>query len=210
MLAALLGCLISAGTASAGTLDQQQTTLGDTLALASSESLAQTFTAGISGGLDEVDLHLAQFLTPTYISVEIRDVSAGVPGSAILASRPVAPDSVPATSPGWVSIGFAPPAPIVAGTKYALVAYTASSSGYYAWTRAQADAYPGGEQLFGSSPPPDNWMAVGPPDDLAFKTYVVPSPPTSTGQRAAALAKCKHKRRAKRKRCRKRAKGLPL
>jgi hypothetical protein len=70
-----------------------------------------------------------------------------------------------------------------------------------------------------SSPPSGSWNAI-PSDDNAFKTYVAPtSPPTSTaptGQRAAALAKCKkraHKHRWSHKRlrkCKRQARLLPL
>ena len=61
------------------------------------------------------------------------------------------------------------------------------------------------------TPPSSSWNP-DPTSDLAFKTYVVPTPhPASTGQRAAALKKCKKKHSARaRKKCRKKANLLPL
>ena len=118
----------AAASASAGTLDQQQTA-NDNAAAApyQSTSDAQSFTAGLTGGLDQVDLMLARSGTPTaYLTVEIRDVSGGVPGQAILAARSIPPNAVTNTTPQFIPVQFNPPAPVVAGTQYAIVAYSAN------------------------------------------------------------------------------------
>ena len=48
-----------ASPASAGTLDQQQTSSNTNAGLFANQSGAQTFTAGITGGLDQADLLLS-------------------------------------------------------------------------------------------------------------------------------------------------------
>lgn len=204
-------CLLAPGAALAGTPDQQQTDgSGGFASIWLGQSIAQTFKAGLTGGVDQVDLDLGtNGGTPTApLSVEIRDAWGGSPGSSILASQ-----SVPAFSgaPALRSINFATPAPVVAGTQYAIVAYSGADFSFlYTWSQSMtADPYAGGTGFRTlNSPPSGAWMPVT--GDFAFKTYVVP-PPTTTGQRAAALKKCKHKHsKKKRKKCRKRAKLLPL
>ena len=204
----------------AGTLDQQQPTVGSmALNAHSTQSVAQTFTAGLSGKLDQVDLNLNKSGTPPVpLSVELRDVSAGLPGSAVLASQSVLASSVVAfPGSGWVSFAFPMPGSVTAGTQYAIVAQSAAVfPDTYAWSQGTGtDPYAGGAAYVAlSSPPTTAWMPVpvGPPD-FAFKTYVVPAPPPTppTGQRAAALKKCKQKEKKKaRKKCRKRAQLLPV
>jgi hypothetical protein len=223
------GLLLAPGAALAGTLDQQQTDIsGGNYAIESVQSMAQTFTAGITGGLDRVDLSLLQFggtpSAPLY--VEIRDVSGGAPGANILANQSVPPTAV-SGSPSFVPIVFPSAAPVAAGAKYSIVAFSFASlvgGMYWLWRgSSNANSYPGGA-AFNSSPPLASWMAEPPgSNELAFKTYVVPSTPSTpsavtapTGQRAAALSKCK--KRAKKhnwskerlKKCKKKANLLPL
>ena len=206
--------------AMAGTLDQQQPTVGSmALNAHSMQSVAQTFTAGLTGKLDQVDLNLNKSGTPPVpLTVELRDVSAGLPGSAVLASQSVLASSVVAfPGSGWVSFAFPTPGSVTAGTQYAIVAQSAAVfPDTYAWSQGTGtDPYAGGAAYFASSSPPTTaWMPVpiGPPD-FAFKTYVVPAPPLTppTGQRAAALKKCKKKHSKKaRKKCRKKAQLLPI
>jgi hypothetical protein len=220
LAAGVVACLLAPGVAIAGTLDQQQTDV-DNAALGPSQftSDAQTFTAGLTGGLDQVDLLLRRVGTPTtYLTVEIRDVSGGVPGEAVLAARSVPPAAVINTSPQFIPVQFNPPAPVVAGTQYAIVVYSGNVPGNWViWYVKNSDVYPGG-QVLTSTAPPSTWTA-SPSLDAGFKTYVVPSPPAPTaapaaagptGQRAAALAKCKHKHGKKRRRCKRRANRLPV
>jgi hypothetical protein len=212
-------CVLAPGAALAGTLDQQQTD-GSSVggyAISAAESNAQSFTAGLSGGLDRVDLFLEPNMAPSaYLSVEIRDVSGGAPGSLVLASRSVPAPSIPGTA-AFVSINFAPPAPVAAGTQYAIVAYSAAAgSSSYLWhysVPSNPNPYAAGGHFLTSSSPPSGAWTPNSPEDLAFRTYVVPSTPTSTptGQRIVALKKCKKKHSKKaRKRCRKKAQRLPV
>ena len=202
----------------------------------STQSIAQTFTAGLSGGADQVDLSLLKSGTPTApLIVELRDASGGMPGSTVLASQSVPQTSVAGTAT-FLTINFPTPAPVVAGTQYAIVAYSATTfPNQYIWTEsanANPNPYPGGMFLFTSNSPPSGSWGSAPLEDLAFKTYVVvPPPPTTTppvttspvtaptvaptGQRDAALKKCKkkfkrtHNKKAFKK-CKKKANLLPV
>ena len=203
----VLGAPVSA---SAGTLDQQQTdSSGGRLGTAPG-SAAQTFTAGISGKLDEVDLDMEESGVQPLV-VEIRDVPGGVPGDTVLARHSVPGTDVSGLG-GFVPVRFDSPAPVAAGTLYAIVAYTSDSSGGpYRWAHSlAANPYPAGSPFTNaSSPPSGSWTLQS--TDFAFKTHVVPTPAGPTGQRAAAVKKCKKKRSARaRKHCRKKAKLLPV
>lgn len=115
-------------------------------------SWAQTFTAGLTGGLDRVDLSLVQNKLPGEVpnsvglTVEIRTVSAGVPGGGVLASATIAPDEIPSIAwrLAFVSIHFSPPAPVTTGVQYAIVAYTGGAD-MYLWGAAFPGPYAGGE-----------------------------------------------------------------
>jgi hypothetical protein len=220
--------LLGPSVAAAGTLDQQQTEFDDNFLVRDDQSLAQTFTAGLSGGLDEVDLALFKSAAtpPTVpLRVEIRTTSTnGVPGSTILASKGVPPSAVTGTSaPAFVPIRFESPAPVSAGTQYAIVAWAVTSgTGFYGWADKNAAVYPDGTLYTDDGPPDFNWSQYPNPADLAFRTYVAPpasaaiAPPTlaaptvPTGQRDAALKKCKKKHGAKREKCKKKANALPV
>jgi hypothetical protein len=183
--------VLAPGAALAGTLDQQQTDgSGGNSAIFSGQSDAQTFTAGLSGGVDRVDLQLETVATPTApLTVEIRNVSGGMPGTTVLASQSVPGSSVPGTL-AFVPINFATSAPVVAGTQYAIVAYSSTSNGSpYGWafTPNGASLYTGGAGFYTlTSPPSGAWSPLNgmlADADLAFKTYVVvpaSTPPAST------------------------------
>ncbi len=210
-------CALIPDGALAGTLDQQQTSsLGAGLDVISGQSVAQTFTAGLSGKIDQVDLDLEKTGAPTApLNVEIRSVSGGAPDSMVLTATTVPASAVPLSSLAFVPVSFAAPAPVAAGTQYAIVAYaTTALSNRYEWSQgATPDPYSAGAAFFVSSTPPVGTWTKDDPVDLAFKTYVAPVTTTSspTGQRAAALKKCKKKRTTRaRKKCRKKAKSLPI
>jgi hypothetical protein len=213
---------MSASAASADTLDQQQTDTSSptpayvTGPMTGPSSSAVTFTAGLSGALDRADLSLDCFVcsNTTGVTVQIRDTSAGAPGTNVLATASIPAASVP-MSPVFIPVAFNAPATVHAGTQYAIVAFVASGSDTYRWRAAAGTPYSGGRGFSsGATPPPTSWnpATVTP----AFKTYVIPTasqtPGTTgpTGQRAAALAKCKHKHGKKRKKCKKRANLLPV
>jgi hypothetical protein len=185
-LAALL--LGAAASASAGTLDQQQTNSGNSIALTTDQSGAQTFTAGISGMLDQADLKLfKQDTPPPFVTVEIRNTSAGSPGATVLATSTIPASAVSTNSVvgAFASATFAAPASVIAGVQYALVAWSpGGGGGAYYWLFDQGDPtpYAGGMQWGTNEPvPPSPVGSWGPNynNDYAFKTYVVPTPPSS-------------------------------
>jgi len=165
----------------AQTLDQQQPSFAAgsqriTGPSRGPDSLAQTFTAGLSGGLDRVDLALAQASIPSVgpLTVEIRNVDdSGAPGTDVLASIDVPAESVPIggnDALAFVEVQFDSPADVAAGGQYAIVAYTGGDD-FYQWGRAGADLYAGGSAFNSRQSPPSTWTA-GSLEDRAFKTSV--------------------------------------
>jgi len=179
--AVVVAGLTGASSAWAGTLDQQQTSFPGDGGLFSDESPAQTFTAGITGGLDQVDLVLATFGTPpASVTVEIRNAPAGAPGTTVLATASL-PTSAIGTTKEFIPVTFATPAPVVAGTQYAIVAYSPGTGGNaVGWgLEGLSNLYPAGATFLSAEfPPGGTWEAGGAETDFAFKTYVIPAPPT--------------------------------
>jgi len=167
---ACAACVALPGTALAGTLDQQQPNgEGASLQIQNTQSLAQTFTAGLTGGLDQVDLKLSGTGPTQPLIVEIRNSTAGSPGGTVLASGSIPTSAAPAVT-AFVSLGFATPPPVAAGTQYAIVAYTGGAD-LYGWGAAVTNPYAGGTTFGTATSPPVTWTAF-PAVDLAFKTYV--------------------------------------
>jgi hypothetical protein len=211
--AGLVLSLVFAPSAAAGTLDQQQTQAapGGGPGFWATHSFAQTFKAGITGKLDQVDLSLSECSpgcdTTHPVTVEIRSATAAGPGSAALASGSIPSTSIP-LMPAFLPLHFASPAAVTAGTLYAIVVTTADPINEHGWAALTGDPYPAGGAFSTTDPPQDPAATWTPGNfDFAFKTYVA----TPTGQRAAALKKCKKKHsQKKRKKCRKRERKLPV
>jgi VCBS repeat-containing protein len=166
----------------AGTLDQQQPNFRPASPPAiqgpdtgSTSSMAQTFTAGLSGQLDRVDLALIRNDdTDGPLTVEIRDAVGGAPGTTVLASAAVPPASVPTGGPpalAFVEVPFASPAAVEAGSQYAIVAYTGGDNVYRWGYVLMGNPYAGGSVFLSIESPPSAWSA-SPPSDFAFRTYV--------------------------------------
>ncbi|UCG59022.1 MAG: hypothetical protein JSU70_05835 [Phycisphaerales bacterium] len=162
-------------------LDQFQETKTGGAMYGEGDFWAQTFTAGLEGILDRVDLgmYVADNSIPT--TVEIRTTAGGVPTDTILGSVLV-PASVLKTGLGWRSIDLLPlEIASTPGTMYAIVIWNTDPSpeGTNAislnWGSDGVDLYTRGsvwKSLFGV----DHWSqyAYG-PADLQFRTYVRPS-----------------------------------
>jgi hypothetical protein len=121
---------------------------------------------------------LARFpATAGPLTVEIRNVSGGVPGSTVLASASVPAADVPIEGPplqgfDWIAVPFASPALVAAGTQYAIVAHT-SVPGHYGWGfQTTLNAYAGGRAFGVPQSPPTTWLTFGANTDFTFKTYV--------------------------------------
>ena len=200
---AVVALATAAGVARAGVLDQESVgTPGCFLSAWGPEvppafpgvpggplSGAQTITAGRTGVLDRVDLDLRRPPSRTGpLTVELREVLGGSPGTRVLASAALPAASVP-TAFGFVAVEFARPASIAAGTPYAIVAHTTQAN-RYVWQCTVTDLYLRGQLFLSrSAPPPAAWEEAG-INDARFRTYVAApvavEPPTSAPQRGGA------------------------
>jgi len=183
-LAAAIGLMTGlALPAAAGsdTLDQAQTNAASQVEyIFSGDMGAQTFTAGLTGQLDRIELYLAPCAGcgaagPLSVSVEGTQATStflftGMAPNAgdVVTSATIA---VPASAQ-WVSIAL-PPAPVTAGTVYAIVLSDPAGVTYIGGT--YADSYPNGQALHDSGGwyPSGNW-------DWAFQTFVQVAPTTGT------------------------------
>jgi hypothetical protein len=218
--------LFGAGSASAA--DVLDAHCGDPTAATSTSSssiprVGQTFTALNTGQLTSATLSVNKGSNNDAFSMQIRPLDmSGVPDES--AASAIATESVPApASSGFVPLiaNFSSPASVVAGQQYALVVErTADVFG------VGTAAVPCAGDIWVTNPGPV-W-GLGPTADLAFAIRVnaVEPPPTQppptqpnttapTGQRAAALKKCKKKfpgkaKAEKRKKCIKKARKLPV
>lgn len=181
---ALIVSLLACPTAFAvPTLDQYQENGDGGSAFYEGMSLAQTFTAGLSGKLDHVEVGIGNPPGPTYpTTMEIRTTDSGLPGSTILGSVNVPTGGL---YWGWNSFDFSDQCiPITTGTMYAMVLSSNDPAVgyYYNWVLVKweldGSAYTAGQSCnnYGSG-----WSVVdiGPPpgrSDWQFRTYVNPIP----------------------------------
>ena len=170
--------------AGAGTLDQSQPVIGNGSAFVSSfVSTAQTFTSGLTGRLDQVDLAVSRAGAPVTLplTIQIRTASGGVPSATILATVNLPAASIPiASTPAFLSVALAPSVPVTAGVQYAIVLSSGNCgfSNCFHWGFPGTNPYAGGAALQSQSGGP--WAATGflTNSDLAFKTYVAQAPAT--------------------------------
>lgn len=181
--------------AGAGVIDQSQPVVINTVVdVWDSDYSAQTFTNGITGALDQVDLPVARRAAPgsypTYFLVDIWALSGGEPIGPPLARGRVPTTIVPLRGPappGFLSVRFNPPVPVIAGVGYAIVLPELECFvGYhdcFGWyVGPPGDPYPAGSG-FTSRDAGVTWtpLSVLGSTDFAFKTYVA-SRPTSKQQ----------------------------
>ena len=157
----------------AGTVDQQQTTSNNFIfAVAPNIAVGQTFTAGLTGRLDQVDLQLRlRGATAASIGVEIRTAVGNLPGPTVLASATISAASLPtADPPPFTSIPFTSPAPVVAGTQYALVFDLPEN--VVTEQVSTVDVYAGGRFSRSGAGRSGPYSPFPPVEDLVFRTYV--------------------------------------
>lgn len=189
VLACAAAMMLAPAAAHAGTLDQSQTghevpggIFGPGVINANDpgDGLAQMFTAGLTGDLDEARLFLQQYATNNSgsLTVQIRDVPTvdGPPGTGVLATTAVAARQVPAADapPTFVPVMFDPPAPVTAGNQYSIVAYTTQHEGYLWFSQFEGETGPylSGTWFNSNESPPTTWNYGFSNYDFAFKTYV--------------------------------------
>jgi hypothetical protein len=110
-----IGLLVLAGSASAGALDQkQEDTSNCTSTISPMQAVAQTFTAGKTGDLDQVDFNLAGIAgddPQATLTLQIQGVttllSGDVPNGVVLATETVIPFA------NWNSVALSPTVPVV-------------------------------------------------------------------------------------------------
>ena len=177
-----LGLAVTAApVAAAGVLDQSQALPANNgFSPRNVTFVAQTFTAGLNGTLDQVDLLLGR-LDPLErnLTVQIQTVSGGTPTGVVLASAELTPADVPVQNfPDLTFVSLLlPPSASVAGTTYAIVVSDPTAAPFggpqYLWGGTSSDPYPGGEALLtfdgGTS-----WLQAD--LDMGFKTFVTPLP----------------------------------
>ncbi len=181
------GSLLAA--APSGVLDQEQA--GSTWDLVGFGGIdaAQTFTAGMSGQLSDVEVNVvvAAQTDPT-ITAGIFATSGGLPTGSPLAT------DTQTGGDGWLTFNFGAPTSVTSGTQYALVIEPVGS---ITWRGVCSDDYAGGQALIDDSgwktfpqyvsdheADPTSYCVL----DFAFRTYVVQPetspPPTSTAGEA--------------------------
>jgi uncharacterized repeat protein (TIGR01451 family) len=170
--------LVGAGSASAtGALDQRNPgPANGSAACDGACSWAQTFTAGVTGSLDTVQLEIKATGAggDLLVSIEGTD-STGVPNDAsVIATQTIPQADVSGAEGNVQTIVFDHPAAVSAGTKYALVVRENSLTSFDYELGTTDDTYAGGQICF-SGPGPWNCSAFS--GDLVFATYVTAPPP---------------------------------
>ncbi|MDX1509742.1 MAG: hypothetical protein R3249_00175 [Nitriliruptorales bacterium] len=182
-LVATLAMLPASAALAASTLDQSQDPGGTATYAIANQALAQTFTAGLSGTLTHVELHLAERSIPAGdLLVQLQSVTSGTPDGGVLASGTILAADV-GTNAAWVSVDLN--ATSVAGTQYAIVvsamaapADCGSTDCGYTWGIEYDDGSPssvgyGGGRLYDAPSTTGPWSGVlGGTYDGAFRTYV--------------------------------------
>ena len=141
-----------AGAAPPGTLDQQVPPPGDLgAAVWGPQSLAQVFTAGITGSLTGVVVNVEETSpTPTgNLVVSIESVTgsglSAVPSDTVLGQTTLSPSQV---TTGSISVTFSPGISSISGTQYAIVlSDTTDQNGQYLWLGTDKANYQGGSAV---------------------------------------------------------------
>ena len=189
-VAASLLVLAAPPASAAGPIDQQQPSFAAGCLPVSAGGLAQyaqTFTAGRTGTLDQVDHFLARVDAndPTPFQLQVFGVAAdGSPAEPALTSATVPAASVPVRTfdprveGSWVTFSI-PPIPVVAGEHYAVVVTRGAAPWFLCGDNT--NPYPGGSawgrggESDGSWYPWSDLSSIG--YDWAFRTYVTDANP---------------------------------
>ncbi len=134
-------------------------------------SLAQTFTAGRTGVLTELDLYLSKIRSPPPMTVDIETTTNGQPSGTILASGTIQPP--PSDRFIWVPTRWDPAtgAHLIAGTQYAIVLSDPGDLSNFIYSGyGLSQDYTGGNALIGDIAYPGGWLPqIGALAD--FRTY---------------------------------------
>lgn len=176
---ALAVIAIAAGGADAAVLDQVSDTTEVSIITTINHHYdkAQTFTVGMDGVLQQLDLYLGRSsYYPVDLIIDIRETVAGLPledDANTLVSLVLSPGQVPADA-DWVSLDLGPDAPVVsAGDHLAIVLRAAAAGGDYWWYGDGSDSYGQGQlchRILDDANPV--WEASLFPYDTHFRTWV--------------------------------------
>jgi hypothetical protein len=176
LVAVLIMWAVATGSASAGVLDQLQVDANSPnpeqvggATSAQNISLGQTFTAGRTGRIDEVDLVIlasANTSSPLTVSIETTDPTTNLPTGTVLGQGSVTP-----VSESWVKVPIVGGAPVTAGTVYAIVATTVPPAVYYWLSSASINPYTGGNQVISVAGSPFI-IPIFVASDFAFQEFV--------------------------------------
>jgi len=170
-----VGLLFCSGVYAVPTLDQYQDSYNGGTAPTSYYKLAQTFTAGLDGLLDHLEIGCSSTGTTLW---EIRETTAGAPSDTILGSVTVSSDM----TMGWNNIDFSSEnIAINASTMYAIVTYFIAGGYEYLRIEFDPDSYTDG-QYWWDLGYGDGWevVEISGGGDWQFRTYVdietIPAP----------------------------------
>ncbi|MFC2000052.1 choice-of-anchor R domain-containing protein, partial [Chloroflexota bacterium] len=150
-------------------LDQSQTSQNGILSTYGDNWSGQTFTAGMSGSLTRITLHVAKDGSPPNdLIVELRDVVGGEPGSTVYATD----SRSDITTEGDYDFVFGTPYSVTSGTQYSIAVYTSGggSQDKYNVYDFNSDVYAGGNAV-SSNDGGSSWVtSTG--FDVYFQTYI--------------------------------------
>lgn len=161
--------------------------------------LAQTFTVGLAGKLDHIELLLTRDASnASSLIVDVRTTSAGSPttansGATVLASGTVATSAVSShdtrsPNPGWVSVDLSSfNLTVAAGQLLSITLRTGAADENWYWWGATSDTYSGGGAFYRLTSGSGAWSAHPNNTDFGFKSWVdvpttaavVPLPPAA-------------------------------
>ena len=141
------------------------------------QSVAQTFTVGITGTLSHIELDLREGFTGTPtspLSVQIQTVSGGLPSGTSLGTNFLYPDNL-TTDFSFILIDFSSfGITIAVNDVLAIVLSSSEAEYYYAWSFS-SQGYGGGATYTNQGA---GWNEQ--PHDMRFRTYVSPVPEPTT------------------------------
>ncbi|GGG71685.1 immunoglobulin-like domain-containing protein [Paenibacillus radicis (ex Gao et al. 2016)] len=158
---------LPASMAAAADAPDQTSGAGDPGSTYRANGLAQSFTAGKSGYLNQIDLYMADYGSSGIVFTLSIYAGQSVSGT-VLASATFGSSNIPYNPGGWLSVLFDQPAQVQAGQQYTM--HLTSSIGdtpQTTWKLYATDVYAGGRAYTASS-----WSDY----DMGFTTYVGDSP----------------------------------
>jgi hypothetical protein len=159
------------------TLDQSYPTWhtgGSNVVFSATQSIGQSFKAGLSGPLSRIAVGMTRSGTVTQITAEIYLASGGNATGSALATKTIVGTIVPTSSGGALTVfDFASPVSVVSGSQYVIVMTTPDRvdpitfvGGSYRWYFLNGNSYADGNGIANPKTAPSLL------NDVVFQTYV--------------------------------------